>query len=336
MKSSLYTYLRCTTAASLSVAALVACLAAPAQALDISPEVGAVDAFQALFGKHPGFRLNHARGIVLDATFTPSAEAAALSKASLFAGAPTKVTVRFSDPGGNPGVKDNDPEATPHGLALKFMLADKSEMDMAMISTKTFPVGSAADFRDLLLAIGATKSDSPKPSPIEAFLGAHPSALFWVQHLPAIPASLATETYYGLNAYRFINKAGTVTNVRYRFVPVAGEAHLAKEELAAKSPTFLMDEIQARAKAGTAKFKFVAQVGAKDDKTSDVTVNWPYDRALVTLGELAITGVVADSAAAEKALVFMPSQTTDGIEPSDDPMINSRSAAYAESFGRRQ
>ena len=328
--------LRRTTVASLTAIALMAA-SAPASAADaVSPEVGAVDAFQGLFGKHPGFRLNHAKGIVLDATFTPSPEAAGLSKAAIFAGAPTKVTVRFSDPGGDPGVKDNDPEATPHGLALRFTLADKSEMDIAMISTKTFPVGSAADFRDLLLAIGATKADSPKPSPIEAFLGAHPAALFWVQHLPAIPASLATETYYGLNAYRFINKAGTVTNVRYRFVPVSGETHLAKEDLAAKSPTFLMDEIQTRAKAGNAKFKFVAQVGAKDDKTNDVTINWPDDRALVTLGELAITGVVADSAAAEKAIVFMPSQVVDGIEASDDPMINSRSAAYAESFGRRQ
>lgn len=320
--------------AGLLVGALA--LAAPGRAADVSPEIGAVDAFQALFGKHPGFRVNHARGIVLDATFTPTPEAAELSKASLFQGAPVKVTVRFSDPGGNPGVKDNDPEATPHGMALKFTLADKSEMDMALISTKTFPVANAADFRDLLLAIGATKADSPKPSPIEAFLGSHPAALYWVQHLPAIPASLATETYYGLNAYRFVNKAGAVANVRYRFTPVAGEAHLAKDELAGKSPTFLMDEIQQRAKAGGARFKFVAQIGAKDDKTNDVTVNWPEDRALVTLGELAITGVVADSAAAEKALVFLPGQVTDGIEASDDPMIASRTGAYAEAFGRRQ
>ena len=41
-----------------------------------TPEVGAVDALQALYGKHPGFRANHAKGIVLEGTFTPTAEAA--------------------------------------------------------------------------------------------------------------------------------------------------------------------------------------------------------------------------------------------------------------------
>ena len=324
--------------ASLAVVAVAAtCLTLPAYALDVSPEVGAVDALQALFGKHAGMRTNHAKGTVLDATFTPTAEAASLSKASLFAGAPVKVTVRFSDPSGNPDIADNDPGANPHGMALKFHLANKGEMDIAMISTKTFPIPDAAGFRDLFLAIGATKADSPKPNPIEKYMGAHPGVLAWVQAMPATPASLANESFYGLNAYKFIAKDGTVSNVRYRFIPVAGDApRLTKEDLAKKSATFLMDDIKERAKAGTAKYKWVAQIGAKDDKTNDVTVNWADDRPLVTLGELNITMASADSAKEEKGLVFMPGQLDDGIEPSDDPMIASRTAAYAESYGRRQ
>ncbi len=329
--------LRRSAAAGLTLAAVVlASLALPARALDVSPEVGAVDALQALFGKHPGVRSNHAKGTVLDATFTPAPEAAALSKASLFA-APVKVTVRFSDPSGNPDIADNDPGANPHGMALKFHLADKSEMDIAMISTKTFPIPDAAGFRDLFIAIAATKADSPKPNPVEKYMGAHPAVLAWVQAMPATPASLANESFYGLNAFKFIARDGKVSNVRYRFIPVAGDApRLTKEDLAKKSATFLMDDIKERAKAGTAKYKWVAQVGGKDDKTNDVTVNWADDRQLVTLGELNITAAVADSAKEEKALVFMPAQTPDGIQPSDDPMIAARSAAYAESYGRRQ
>ncbi len=42
------------------------CFAAPAIAAEVAPEIGAVDAFQALFGKYPGLRLNHAKGIVLE------------------------------------------------------------------------------------------------------------------------------------------------------------------------------------------------------------------------------------------------------------------------------
>jgi catalase len=310
--------------------------ARPAGAEDaVSPEVGAVDALQALFGKHPGVRINHAKGVVLEGTFTPASEAAGVSKAALFAGPPTKAVVRFSDPTGIPDIDDDDPTANPHGMAVKFTLADKSEMDMAMISSKVFPVASAAEFRDLFLAIGATKPDSPKPTPVEKFFGAHPAAVKFAQMLPKTPASLAQETYYGLNAYRLVDKAGKVTNVRFRFAPVAGEARLSAEDLAKKGANFLMDDIKERAKAGTAKFKLVVQVAAKDDKTNDVTVNWPDDRPLVTLGELAITAPVADSAAIEKTLLYMPGQLIDGIEASDDPMIQSRNAAYAESFGRR-
>ena len=300
-----------------------------------APEVGAVDALQTVFGKHPGMRANHAKGIVLEGTFTPAPEAAKLSKAALFAGPAVKTTIRFSDPTGNPAVADNDPSANPHGIAAKFALADKSEMDMVMISTKTFPLANAGEFRDLFLAIAATKPDSAKPTPVEQFIGTHASLKNWIETMPATPESLATEAYYGLNAFRLVSKSGEKTNVRFRFIPVAGEKRLKPEDLKTKSATFLMDDIKVRAVAGNAKFKLVAQIGAKDDPTNDVLKSWPEDRQLVTLGELSIATPVADSATAEKALVFMPTNLTDGIEASDDPMIASRAGAYAESLGRR-
>jgi catalase len=55
----------------------------------------------------------------------------------------------------------------------------------------------------------------------------------------------------------------------------------------------------------------------------------------VELGVLTIDKVVPNSAAAEKKLLFLPGQLTDGIEESDDPMIGIRSGAYALSFSRR-
>jgi catalase len=42
-----------------------------------------------------------------------------------------------------------------------------------------------------------------------------------------------------------------------------------------------------------------------------------------------------NKALAEKALLFLPGQLTDGIEQSDDPLIDVRDGAYAESFSRR-
>ena len=41
-----------------------------------------VDAFNAVFGVHPGMRANHPKGVVLEGTFTPSPSAASLTKAA--------------------------------------------------------------------------------------------------------------------------------------------------------------------------------------------------------------------------------------------------------------
>src|SRR5215831_9732560 len=65
-----------------------------------------VDTMNMLFGKHPGFRSAHAKGIVCEGEFTPAASAATLSKAPHLQGKPVKVTVRFSDSTGIPDIPD--------------------------------------------------------------------------------------------------------------------------------------------------------------------------------------------------------------------------------------
>jgi hypothetical protein len=62
------------------------------------------------------------------------------------------------------------------------------------------------------------------------------------------------------------------------------------------------------------------------------TIPWPIDRKVVELGVLTIDKAVPNSAEAEKKLLFL---LTDGIEESDDPLIDIRNGAYALSFSRR-
>ena len=52
-----------------------------------------IDAMNQVFGAHPGFRANHAKGIVVEGNFKASAEAAGLSRAVLFNGSPMPATV---------------------------------------------------------------------------------------------------------------------------------------------------------------------------------------------------------------------------------------------------
>jgi catalase len=63
---------------------------------------------------------------------------------------------------------------------------------------------------------------------------------------------------------------------------------------------------------------------------------WPDDRETVDLGTIALTSVVPDSDAAEKAPAFDPTRLPDGIELSDDPLPAVRSTGCMLSRVHRQ
>src|ERR1700727_866682 len=152
---------------------------------------------EALFGAHPGFRPAHAKGILLHGTFTPTAEAATLSRAPHFNRPSTPATVRFSNSTGIPVIPDNDPNADPRGCAIRFELAEHVHTDIVSHSTNSFPVRTGQDFLEFLSVIAATDLAHFAGSPLEKYLGTHPSALAFVQTPKAPPSSFARETYFG-------------------------------------------------------------------------------------------------------------------------------------------
>src|SRR6266481_4362780 len=163
-------------------------------AADTNVNVEIVDALNKRYGVHPGFRANHAKGIVVEGSFTPTPEAAALSRSPLFAGAELPVTVRFSDSGGTPDLHDAAPAANPHGMAIKFHLPNGVDSDIVVNSFKFFPVATPEDFRDLQLAVAASPPGAPRSSQLEAFLKSHPSVEKAIATL-GTPASFAEEEY---------------------------------------------------------------------------------------------------------------------------------------------
>lgn len=295
--------------------------------------VQTVDAMNKLFGTHPGFRTNHAKGIVVEGSFKASPEAASLSKAAIFTGEVIPVTVRFSDATGIPNVPDGSSLANPHGMAIKFHLPGGGDVDMVINSLKFFPVSDGEGFRDLLLALAASPPDAAKPTKFEQFAAAHPkvSAAFATA---TTPDSFADEEYYGIDAFVFVNKAGQRQAVRYQMAPERA-VHLDAAEAAKQPPDFLMAELPTRLEHGPVTFHLKAQLAEPGDPTNDPARAWPDTRKVVDLGVLTINWVVADSDKAERKLLFLPGQLTPGIEQSDDPLIDTRDAAYAVSFSRR-
>ena len=319
-----------------AAAALALALAAQAPARADEPPVPEqiVDAMNKLFGRHAGFRANHAKGIVAEGSFVPGEAGAKLSSAALFRGGEVPVTVRFSDATGLPTIPDGDPNANPHGMAVRFTLPDGSEMDIVANSLAFFPVATGEDFLGLLQAVAVSGRDAAKPTPLEQFVGSHPSVLPALQSVQT-PSSFARETYHGVNAFLFVAEDGTRRPFRFLIEPLDGAEHLTAEAAKAQAPDFLVDELGPRLAKAPARFRLAAQLAAPGDPTADATKPWPADRETVELGSISVTKVAEDSAAAEKELLFLPTNLIDGIEPSDDPLIQTRTDAYAVSFGRR-
>src|SRR5580704_8990742 len=219
-----------------------------------------LEKFEAVFGAHPGFRPAHAKGIMLNGSFTPTAEAAALSKAPHLNRPTTPVSVRFSNSTGIPVIPDNDQNADPRGCAVRFHLAERVHTDIVAHSTNAFPARTGQDFLEFLTAIAATDLTRFPGSPLEKYLGTHPAALAFVQTPKPPPSSFARESYFGLSAVRFINKEGVSRYGRYRIVPEAGNEHLDAAAAAAKGPNYLFDELTQRIAKGPVRFRVVVQL----------------------------------------------------------------------------
>ena len=182
-----------------------------------------VDAFNKLSnGPHAGLRANHAKGVMVDGTFTPSPSAASFSKAPHFL-TTVPVLARFSDPTGVPTLPDADPHASPHGFAIRFTLPDGGLTDIVSLSANSFPVATPEEFLAFLQAVSQSGPEAPKPTPVEAFLGTHPAALKFVSTPRPPPVSFGTLAFYGVNSFKFTNAKGVSHYARYQIIPVAGE-----------------------------------------------------------------------------------------------------------------
>jgi catalase len=284
---------------------------------------------------HPGYRPAHAKGIMLRGAFTPAPDASSLTRAP-HASRKTHVTVRFSDNTGVPAIPDNDPNASPRGIAIRFHLAEHVHTDIIGHSHDGFPVRTPEEFLEFLRAAAASGPNAPKPSPIEAFLGAHPAAVEFVTAPKPVPSSFARESFFGVNAFHFLAKDGSERYGRYRVRPVAGTEHLEAEAAAAKSANFLFDEIKERIAKEPVKFDVVVQLAGSGDTVDDATVHWPADRPEVKFGSMVLTEQVAEDDQDARRIIFDPIPRVDGIDPSADPLLNARADVYLLSGRRRR
>ncbi|KAL7924392.1 catalase domain-containing protein [Trichoderma austrokoningii] len=289
-----------------------------------------INTLKDLFGRFDHVRPSHARGIFVTGSFTPTAEAKQLSTAPHFDAPSTPVIARFSLFTGIPDLPSNTPQATPHGFAVRFLISDDAKTDIVCQSSVFFPGGTG----DEILAVFRSFKDNTA----EEYAKDHPAAASFILEDRKVPKTFGTQSFYSINAFKFVNASGETALIRYRWIPVSGRHYLTQSEWEAKGPNFLFDELPDVFTQGSIIFKLVAQVAGDEDVTNDCTQIWPEDRRLVELGTLTLDKVAGedDLPPQKETIVYNVFPGVQGVEPSDDPIIAIRSRVYQTSGQTRR
>jgi catalase len=294
-----------------------------------------LDAFDVLSGLHPGFRPVHAKGLMCSGTFTPSPEAAQLTRAPHASRPSIPVTVRYSNAPGVPTAPDNDPaQSGPRGIAVRFHLADHVHTDIIAHSANGFPVRTGEEFLEFLRAAAAFGAG--KPEALGAFLATHPSARRYVETPKPIPTSFAREAFFAVTSFKFTNAQGQSRHGRFRIRPEEGTEYLSAQEAAAKPTNFLFDELGPRLARGPFRLGVFVQMAGPGDDVADASTTWPDGREEVPFGTVTVAARVDDQAPERRKIIFDPLPRVDGIDSSGDPLTEVRSDLYLLSGRRRR
>jgi catalase len=297
----------------------------------VSPD-DAIEAIRGTGGAQPGCRALHAKGTLYKGRFTASPEAAGLSRAKHLDGSSVPALFRFSNGSGNPTQRDGLPGV--RGMAVKLTLPDGSSTDVSTQTARLFVSSTPDGFIDLLKAM---RPGPTMPLRMAKYLVTHPrllGALPVLRDANRVPASYATVEYHGLHAFRWIAADGTARFVRYHLHPVAGEEFLSGSAAKGKGPDFLLHELNTRLARGPVLFDYVVQIAGPNDSTVDPSAPW-HSTEMVIVGNLEITALDTEREHGDDIVVFDPMRVTDGIEPSDDPVLRFRTLAYSASVKLR-
>ena len=292
------------------------------------------DRFEHVFGRHDGFRRNHAKGLSATGSFTSTGAGAAICRATVFQPGSVPVIGRFSLGGGLPD--QSDKPDTVRGLGLLVQTPNGQQWRTAMVSFPVFTDRTPEGFYERLLASKPVPATGkPDPQKMATFLERHPETVAAMKIIKQSPpsAGFADSAFHGLNAFYFTNGAGASVPVRWSLVPQQASGQAAPPASVGKD--YLFDDLIHAVAQRPLIWKLVLTIGEPGDPTNDATKPWPQSRRSIDAGTLTITAVQTEEAGNARDINFDPTVLPDGITVSDDPLLAARSAVYARSFTRR-
>lgn len=290
-----------------------------------------------------GFRRAHAKGICVSGEFESNGALSAYSTAHVFQSTSTAFIGRFSTAGNNPLAPDL--KAPVRSLALGFAVpSDKQDVSskrqqwrLAMNTPLVMAVSTPEDFYEQLVSLSPDpKTGKRDPAKIKAFFAAHPESKDFnnwrASYTPT--HSFAAETYNSINAFYLIDDKGQKHAVRWQAVPKVENDSIVSAAESHHNDALQLDLIN-HLKVDPIKFDLIFTFANSEDDENDPAIAWPDNRKTINAGTINIVSSQAQGDGACDGIRFDPLILPRGIEATEDPILNARSGAYAESYRRR-
>jgi catalase len=292
--------------------------------------------FEQAGGRHPGFRRNHAKGVCVAGWFESNGQAVALSRAAVFKPGRIPIVGRFAISGDM--AFQADKPATVRSMALRFMLPGSEEWRTGMNNVPVFVANSAQGFLDGVLAsVPDPITGKPDPAKMKLFMADHPESVRAIAVImkSTLSSGFADATFNSLNAFRMVNAAGKSIPVRWATVPMQPFKSEGAGQTGSSDQNYLFDDLTAQLGQHPLLWRLVITIGQPSDPTNDATLPWPADRQQVDAGTVTLDQVSSEETGRCTDVNYDPLVLPPGIEPSDDPLLSARSAAYSRSFTLR-
>lgn len=287
-----------------------------------------------ILGYFPGYRSLHADGRFYQGTFRANTTAPTYSRAIHLQGDEIPVTVRFSKGGGDPYAHFSSTV----GMATRFYLPRGGVTNLVMLSQKLFIANTIDQFLQLLESGMPTEPGGPvNKAGLQKFLGANPNSLavFKMRGESPAPVSFANTEFNSVHAFLYVNAANETTAARCHWMPVAGIQGQPPADLGQENTDVLYKELDERLTKEPVSFDLELELAEPGDPLNDATALWPEGRQRVAIGRLTLTGPITEQELNDKVMNHDPTTLTDGIEPTDDPILQIRRGVYEVSAAQR-
>lgn len=295
-----------------------------------------VGAMEVQTGVTPGHRRNHINGVCVAGSFVGDRAAQKYTRSQVFSGAEIPVVGRFSLAGGSPNVPDT--ARNPRGMALELRLPREEVQHFTMLNVPMFGAATPQSFYEGIVAnTPDPQTGKPDPEKVAAYKASHPDAQALGQYLAGHNpiASYGSSEFFGIHAFLMQDGQGHKTLVKWRFTPRDGVKRLSDDELKSTPARFLNEALFKRVKDGPLQWDMFLIIGLTSDEQTNPTLSWPADRPEVHAGVLTLKGAANEAGSECEKINFDPLVMSKGISPTNDPILQFRSGAYAVSFSKR-